>query len=68
MEDALLKKYPEINFKVYTVDCKFGRLDKMIYSMIPACNPAGQAHYPNSNKIGFKNNNNLGRSLNDINQ
>jgi len=50
-EAAIIKKYLESHFKVYTVDCKYGRLTKKelfnINSSRVLCNPAGQAKYLN---------------------
>lgn len=53
-EVSILKKYFEKSFKVYAVDCKYGRLiSKDLlggHSSRVLCNPAGQAQYLNDKK------------------
>ena len=53
METQIIKQYLSKNFKVYTVDCKYGRLRKQDLfggnSQRVLCNPAGQAQYLNEN-------------------
>jgi uncharacterized metal-binding protein len=50
-EVTLIKQYLEKNFKVYTVDCKYGHLSRKELlggnSSYSLCNPAGQAKYLN---------------------
>lgn len=50
-EAAIIKKYLESDFEVYTVDCKYGHLTKKELfkdnSSRVLCNPAGQAQYLN---------------------
>ena len=50
-EAAIIKKYLEQDFDVYTVDCKYGHLTKKELfgenSSRVLCNPAGQAQYLN---------------------
>lgn len=52
-ETQIIKEFLSKNFKVFTVDCKYGCLHKQDLfggnSKRVLCNPAGQAHYLNEN-------------------